>query len=194
MVFFETVTAILNSGTAVSVAKFVFDKVIDYIKSEPAKEASPDIVELKNEIEVLKNQLEAKDRDDISDAEVNQVKEKIEKIEAGQSSLPREIVSTEEFKKWQEKEDLDIEDEALILMREVEYLIENANEMNLKDQKKFELNQLAATIGVNLKGYKEARFSAQLSGLSSDKQEQIRLETLVRKNIFQVKDYLKSIE
>jgi site-specific recombinase XerC len=194
MVFFETITAVLNTGTAVSVAKFVFEKVMDYINNKPAKEASPDIVELKNEIEVLKNQMEAKDREDISEAEVSQIKEKIEKIEIGASSLPREIVSADEFKRWLEKEDLEIEDEALILKRELEYLIENANEMGLKDQKKFELNQLASTIGVNLQGFKEARFSAQLSGLSSDKQEQIRMETLVRKNIFQIKDYLKSIK
>lgn len=193
MVFFETVTALLSSGTAVSVAKFVFEKVMDYIKDKPEQETSKDILELKNEMEILKNQLESKDREEISNDEVNQLKEKVEKIEQGKVFLPKELVSANEFKKWSEKEDLDIEDQAYILAKQMEILLDKSDEFGLKDQKKFQLNQLAATIKTNLDTFREARFTAQLSGLSSDKQEQIKLETLVRKNIFQGRDYLKNI-
>ena len=191
MPLIETLGILLTSATAKTVAKFVDDKISEYIRQKLGNKPSPEIAAMKKEIEGLKQQLEGKELDKVTADEVEELRKKVVQIEQKQSPLPAEIISNEVFQRWSEKDQVPVEDQALLVVRQLEVLIDKAAELVVPDQKRFQLQQLAATIQENREDLENARFTARLSGSRTDKDQEKSLGILLRKNIYQARDFLK---
>lgn len=191
MFILETLSLVLTSETAKSVARFLYEKVGEYVSDRFGDNPSEEVERLEKEIEDLKNKLESKDSNQVTQNELDELKEKVTRIEQKDSPLPPEIVSGEVFQKWTEKGNLDFEDQASIVMRQIKVLMDKAGELGVNEQKRFEIQQVFSSLGVNLKNLKEAKWTARLSGLRSDKEDGTRMEMLLVRNIHQARDLLK---
>ncbi|MFQ5584238.1 MAG: hypothetical protein ACE5GL_07370 [Calditrichia bacterium] len=186
----ETLTLLATSATAKSVAKFLFERIDNYVSEKFAGKAEGEVARLKQEVEDLKYKLEAKSDEDVSQSDLDELKATLSEIEEDQSPLPADIVSPAAFQKWSEK-DLDIVDQAIIMRKQLEILVDKAGELNMPDMKKFQLQQLTATLQQNITDLKESRFTSRLTGMRDDREREKSLGILIRKNIFQARDFLK---
>lgn len=186
----ETLTLLATSATAKSVAKFLFERIDNYVSEKFAGKAEGEVAQMKQEVADLKYKLEAKSDEDVTQSDLDELKAKLSEIEKDQSPLPADIVSPAAFQKWSEK-DLDVVDQAIIMQKQLEILVDKAGELKMPDMKKFQLQQLTATLQQNITDLKEARFTARLTGMRDDREREKSLGILIRKNIFQARDFLK---
>jgi len=191
MALLETLGIILTSETAGSVAKFLYEKVENYIREKFGNKSPDEVEELKTEIEELKNKLESKEKEDVTESDVEEVRETITHIEKTESQIPPEIISADVFKKWSESDELDVTDQALIVRRRLQILMDKAAELGIKENKKYEIQDTAVNIDQKISRLKQAVSTARLTGFRDDKEEVEKTEMLLRKNIFQAKDLLK---
>lgn len=191
MPLIETLGLLLTSATAKTVAKFVDEKISEYIRKKLGNKPSPEIEAMKKEIESLKQQLEAKAASQITPDEVELLRQKLQNIQAQHTPLPAEIISIEVFQRWSESEQAPVEDQALIVVRQLEVLIDKAGELGVPDARRIQLQQLAAAIQENREDLENARFTARLTGSRADKDQEKSLGILLRKNIYQARDFLK---
>lgn len=187
----ETLGLILTSSTAKSVAKFVYEKVDEYVRDKLGNKPPDEVGKLKKEVEDLRDKLESKDRDDITSTEVEELKRKIKQIEQGQSLLPANVISGEVFQKWSLQETLDTEDQALLIMRQLEVLLDKAGELGIKDRKRFQIQDICASLDFNIRKLKDVRLMVRRNDLRSDKEEEEKRELLLRQIIFQARDLLR---
>lgn len=191
MPLIETLGILITSATAKSIAKFLDEKIGDYIRQKFGNKPSPEVAAMKKEIEGLKQQLETKEADKVTPDEIQELRKKLNQIESQQSPLPAEIVSNEVFQKWSAKDQVPVEDQAMIVVRQLDILIDRAGEVGVPDQKRLQLQQIAAAIQENRDDFKNARFTARLTGARADKDQEKNLGILLRKNIYQARDFLK---
>ena len=191
MPLIETLGIILTTATAKTVARFVDEKISDYIRQKFGNKPTPEIAAMKKDIENLKQQLEAKDPGKVTADEVEELRKKVNLIEFKQSPLPADIISNDLFQKWSEKDQVPVEDQAMLVVRQIEVLIDRAGDLGVPDAKRFQLQQLAATIQENCGDLAGARFTARLSGSRADKDQEKNLGILLRKNLYQARDFLK---
>lgn len=192
MPIIETLGLILTSSTAKSVAKFLYEKIDEYIHNKLGNKPSDEVAKLKNEVEELKTKMEAKDQEQITPAEVEALKQKVIQIEKSQSPLPANIVSGEIFQKWSEMSELDDEDQALLVRKQLEVLLDKANELAIKDRKRFEIQDVCASLDINLRKLKDARNNVRRRGLRADQDEEERREYLLKNTISLARDVLKA--
>lgn len=155
MPILETLSTVLNSAVAASVAKFLSEKIVEYIRDKYGNSPPEEMVKLKKEIESLKNQLETKDREEITAAQVEGLKQTIIQIEQNRGLLPPVIISGNAFQRWSEKEELSVVDQALIAKRQLEVLIDKAHELGIGDQKRFQLQIKGSQRAVCLYWFKD---------------------------------------
>lgn len=193
MPIFETLTLILTSETAKGVVKFLYEKVEGYVR-EKFGNKPPDedkVIQLKKEIKDLKDRIESKDKEEITPAEIEELKERIDQIEKNKTPLPSTIISPDIFQKWTEQGELDVEDQGLILIRELEVLIDKAGELGIKGQKLTQIETISSSIKENIVDLKDSRFKARLTGIGTDKDKEKSIKILLRQNFYQARDFLK---
>lgn len=190
MPLIETLGVILTSATAKTVARFIDDKISEYIRQKFGGKATAEIAALKKEVETLKQQLEKKSADNITDDEVEALRKKISQIELKQSPLPAEIISNEVFQKWSEKE-APVEEQARLAARQLEVLIDQADAVGIPTQKRLQMVDVAAAIMANCEELEQARFTARLTGSRADKEQEKNAAIQLRKNIYQARDFLR---
>lgn len=191
MPLIETLGILITSATAKTVVKFVDEKISDYIRQKFGNKPSPEIAAMKKEIEDLKSKLDAKEKNDITTAEVDELRVKVTQIEQMHSALPSNIISGDIFQAWSEKGELDIEDQALIIRKQLEILMDKAGALGLKPEKRHRIQDKATSIIVTTKNLRESREKARDSDLTKDKEEVVRLERLLQNIVFQSRDLLK---
>ncbi|MGH7902015.1 MAG: hypothetical protein ACRENZ_09795, partial [Thermodesulfobacteriota bacterium] len=185
MPIFETLTLILTSETAIGVAKFLYEKVEGYVR-EKFGNKPPDedkVIQLKKEIEDLKDRIESKGKGEIPLADVEELRERITQIEKNQTPLPSTIISPDIFQKWTEEGELDVEDQALIIRKELEILLDRADDLGIKDRKRFQIQDILSSINVNVSKLKSARMKARISPLPEYTIEEERREILLNNTI-----------
>jgi hypothetical protein len=192
MALIETLSIILTSATAKTVAKFVDEKIGEYIRHKLGGKPSAEVAKLQTDIETLKKQLEAKEKDEVSAAEVNELMARVTQIEQMHTTLPPTIISGEAFQSWSERGDLDIEDQALILRKQLQMVMDRSAELGLKQEQRYRVQDKASSIIVTMKNLREAREKARDTDLNKDKEEVVRLERLMQNLVFQTRDLLKA--
>ena len=192
-----TLITIVSSETAKSVAKFLWEKV-DPVLTETINETfgsnAPDddeMVTLKSEVQDIKEKLESMDQEDITAEDLNTLKQTIEKIEQSQTPVPSDAISGAVFQKWSERSDLDDEDKALLLKKELELILDNAEELKLKDSKRYEIQDVHSSIVLNIRRLKKAVKEARGKDDILLNQQINRQEELLKNSIWLARDLLK---
>jgi|GEM_PF-4125227 len=192
MALLETIGVILTSQTAGSVAKFLYEKIEGYIREKFANKKAPDEVEkLKAEIEELKNKLEAKEKEEVTESEVEEVRQTISHIEKTETPLPPEVISPDAFRKWSEAGDLNVEDRALIVLRQLHLLLEKAPELVIKDRDRYKIQEMTASIEQKLRNHKRDLFKYEQTPSTKNREMVEETESLLTKNLLMANDILK---
>ncbi len=193
MVVLEILGSIIATSTAKSVIKFVDEKVGEYISKKFGNKPLPDDIEaLKKEVQELKEKLEVKKRDEINQGDVEQLQKTITKIEQKQSYLPDKIISNSIFQEWSTREEGDVEDQAPIIKKELETILNRTRELKISDRKRWEIQDMIIAVDMNLKEMTEAKREAKkFRGLVSAEQKAKEAEIGLRSTIFEAANYLK---
>ncbi|MGI9533887.1 MAG: hypothetical protein ACR2NW_02955 [Thermodesulfobacteriota bacterium] len=193
----ETLSLLVASETAKSLAKFLWEKV-DPIISETIKSRfggnKPDdneLSKLKTEVKELKDRFDSIDVKDLTSEDVEELKQKFEEIEQNQTPIPSDAISGEVFQQWSERSDLDDEDKALLLKKELELLLDKAEELQLKNSKRYEIQDVHTSIVLNIRRLKEAVKEARGKDDILLNQQINRQEELLRNSIWLARDLLK---
>jgi hypothetical protein len=187
----ETLGVLLTTETAGSVAKFLFEKVEGYIREKLGGNAPTEIENLKTQVKELKEKLEAKSREEVTVSEVEELKQTVQQIEQTKTPVPANIISAEIFQKWSEKDNLDPIEQALIVRRQLQVLMDKAVESGINENKRFEIQDTAINIDQKIRNLKEAKRTARLTGFRDDRDEKEKTEMLLRRNIIQARDLLR---
>lgn len=189
MVGSEILGSILATSTAKSVIKFLDDRVAEYIGKKFENTPPRDIEALKKEIEELKLRLEAKEDYEVSQTDVEEVNSTLSKIDQKQISLSDKIISVSIFQEW--SKNLDIEDLAPILNRELNVLVDKAKELKISDKKRYEIQNLINALFMNYNDLITARRQFQMTLLPAYDQQAKLSEIALRNTIQEAKNYLK---
>ena len=186
----EILGSILATSTAKSVIDFVDDRISEYISKKFGNKPPEDIEALKKEVKELKTKLETKEKDDITQTDVEDVNKTIMKIKQKQSSLPDIIISDSIFQAWSERK-LEIEDQALLLKRKLELLIDNSEELLIKGINFQNIKEMIETIDISLSEMSEAKRRARRFRLTSDEEKARAAEISLRDTIIDAGIFVK---
>ncbi len=185
MVGLEILGTILVTSTAKSVIKFLDEKVAEYISKKFGNKPPADVETLKKEVEELKVKLEAKEKDEINQTDVEKLRKTITEIEQKQSYLPDKIISDSIFQEWSEKK-LDPEDQAPIVIRELEMLLEKSRELKISEGKRWDIRKIINAIDLNLEDINKARTDVETG--FADPQELRKYKMYLKQSIFAARD------
>ena len=193
MAFLETIGLLLTSQTAGSVAKFLYEKVEGYIREKLGGKPSGEVENLKKQVEELKNKLEAKEKDDVTASEVEELKQTVERIEKNESPVPANIISPDVFQKWSEDKNNvpDVEDQALILRRQLHVILEKASELGIKDKIRFRIQDLTVSIEQKIRNLKEYRQELNYNDNLKNRERVDETERSLAKNLLSARDILR---
>ncbi len=131
MLGLDIVGSIVATSTVKTVAKFLDDRIAEYIGKKFDNTPPGDYDALKKEIEKLKIELESKDNNKISPSDIVQVNNAIIKIAQKQSSSSDKIISDSIFLEWSRKEERNLEEQAHIEEKKLEMLANNAKTLKI---------------------------------------------------------------
>lgn len=178
---------IIVAGTAPLVVKFLLDKVNKIMERKPADN---EIVRLKEEVEVLKNTLESKERGGITESDVKLVEEKFERAEALQRRYNLDVLSDEAFRDWKNR--LRDEDRGIFAMNELETLISKADEIHIREDRRVELEDIAdhldSTLGRLEKEKRELRLFPNMENREAVERRERILKRTLRRAMELIKD------
>ncbi len=188
----EILGAILATSTAKSVAKFLDEKLTEYVNKKFNNKPPVDIEALKTEVEQLKEKLEAKKKDDITQTDVDELQKTVMKIEQKQNSLHDAIISDSILQEWSLRKERDVDDQAALVKRELEVILDKAKDLKIAEKKRWEIQDILVAIEMNLKEMVEAEKKARkYPGLVSAEQKAKEAEIGLRNTIFEATEYLK---
>lgn len=192
MALLETIGIILTSETAGSVAKFLYEKVETYIREKFGNKSPDEVEELKSQIEELKNKLEAKDKEDVTESDVEEVRNTIANIEKTETPVPSEIISADVFRRWSESGNLNVEDQALLIRRQLYILLERAAELGLKERDRFKVQDITVSIEQKLRNLKRDVYKYEQTPNTKNRELMEETESLLGKNLLMARDIIKA--
>lgn len=128
------------------------EKINDYVSKKYGNKPPGDIEALKKEVEELKGKIDTKEKADITQIDVEDMKKAITKIEQRQSSLPDAIISDSNFLEWNDRklEENDIDGQAPIVRKELEILLTKTKELKISDKNRWRIQNISVAIDMNL--------------------------------------------
>lgn len=186
----EILGTILATSTAKSVIKFVDEKITDYVSKKYGNKPPDDIEALKKEIEELKVKLETKEKDEITQTDIDEINKTIAKTKQKQVLLPDTIISDSIFQEWYEK-NLDVENQVPIVIKKLEKLIDAAKELNISEEHRLIIQNYKTIIQVDIKEMIEARRKARMFRLTVYEEKAKGAEISLRSNILDAENLLK---
>lgn len=189
----EILGTILATSTAKSVIKFVDEKITDYVNKKYGNKPPGDIEVLKREIEELKGKLDTKEKADITQIDVEDMKKAIIKIEQRQSSLPDAIISDSNFLEWSDRklEENDLEDQAPIVRKELEILLAKTKELKISEKNRWRVQNIRVAIDMNLNEMLDARGWTEMRHLTADEEKAKLAEIALRNTLYEARNTLK---
>lgn len=185
MVGIEIITSLLATSTAKAIAKFLDDKVGEYISKKFDDKPPSELGTLKREIEELKTSLQDKKSTEVSQVDIQEISNAIAKIEQRQSSSSDKIITDSIFLDWSNNK-LDIESQALIARKELEMLLDSASKLKISENKRWDIRQIMSAIDLNLDDFTRARRQEEI-GLGEHGDVR-KYEINLRHSIFAAKD------
>ncbi len=190
MVVFETLASMLATTTAKSVIKFLDEKVAEYINKKFGGKPPSDIESLKKEVEELKVKLEAKESTELTETDIEEVSKAVTKVEQKQKSFSETIISDSMFREWSETK-LYVEDQAPVVKRELEMLINKAKELKISERKRWDIQDMIIALDMNLNDMIEAKRRVRKFRLTSDEEKSRAAEIALRDTIFEARNFLE---
>lgn len=200
MPIFESLVALLTSSTAKSVGKFLFQKIDGYLKKKYGAITEEEKAELERQLEELKrirDQIESKIETPtgVTQNEVNDLKQRVVDIEELQKKkiLPEVLISPELFDKWRVGEP--IEDQAFIVKKQLDVLIDKCIQMRVRETKRWELEEVSNNLEMYVNSLIEARRKARKApDIDMFKQDMKVAEIALRTNLKTAKPLIREYQ
>jgi len=190
----EILGSIIATSTAKSVIKFVDEKVADYVSKKYGNKPPEDIETLMKEVEELKGKLDAKQKDEVTQTDVEEMRKSIIKIGQRQSSLPDTIISDSSFLEWNDMKlgvEMDIEGQAPIVRREMEILLAKTKELKISEKNRWRVQNILVAIDMNLNDMKKWIEMFQMQPLSVYDDKAKLAEIALRNTLYEARNTLK---
>ena len=189
---------LLVSGTAPVVVKYLTSKINGWLNKKIEKgdhQNNALISNLKQESDNLEKEIENKKENNqtISDDDIKKIKELITKASTIQKNNDVESISENDFTNWsinlRQQRQLESEDVALVITKQIDSLIEKYRGDPLYNNKRRKLEEMSVALKINLKYFKEAKEKPGI-GLKMDSDEVKNLERVLDQSIFEAKNII----
>lgn len=190
----EILGSIIATSTAKSVIKFVDEKVADYVSKKYGNKPPADIEALVKDVKELKEKLDEKQKDEVTQIDVEEMRKSIIKIGQRQSSLPDTIISDSNFLEWNDMKlrvEMDIEGQAPIVRRELEILLSKTHELKKSEKNSWRIQNILVAIDMNLNDMKKWIEMFQMQPLSIYDDKAKLAEIALRNTLYEARNTLK---
>lgn len=194
------VLELLIAKTATSVVNYVANRLSKWFQKKSGNEPeAKELEKLQEEIEELKKSTkkEKEMHEEVPETEVNKLRDTINKIDIIQKQNDMDLISNKDFGKWIMKVykggDMESEDLADIIRKELDLAIEKSREMGVSDIKRRELEDVAISLRLNVKYLKNERSKARQLGLSMDDEKVKNRERILEQSLYEARGLIDNI-
>lgn len=166
---------LITTSTVPTIIKFGLDQ-LDKLINRKFEKDDKNIEQLKKSLEPYITLKEIKDSD------LEYLKEDIILLFNKIEQNDKHMISNENFRRWTES-NLEDEELAILVKNELEFIINKAFELNIRNKRRREIEDIADSLELNLKRLEKARRDYRISGTYKNEEEVEERELILKRTI-----------